>query len=84
MDWTFDVSDVLQIGLILATMIGGYWKLSNRIALLEMKTADIEKDINANESKMEHKIDLLVDKIDALIIQVTRLKEKTSMRDGKD
>lgn len=78
MDLSFTAGDLIQIIVILASLMTAYWKLSNRISLVEAKTRDLERDGRTNESKLEKKIDTLSVKIDALLVEVTAIKAKTN------
>ena len=74
MEFTFNIFNLLELLLILASVLGAYYKIDKRQVLLELRQATLEGELRRIDSSVDRKLTIIDKKLDNLSEAVAMIK----------
>ena len=74
MEFTFNIFNLLELLLILASVLGAYYKIDKRQVLLELRQATLEGELRRIDNGVDRKLTIIDKKLDNLSEAVAMIK----------
>ena len=74
MEFTFNIFNLIELLLILASVLGAYYKIDKRQVLLELRQATLEGELRRIDSSVDRKLTIIDKKLDNLSEAVAMIK----------
>lgn len=83
MDFSFNLSDLLSLIVVLAGVSAAFYKLSTRMGISEVNIKRIDRDVMENRHKIEVMDDKIESKLDAIMSKIEKINMNLSRIQGK-
>lgn len=84
MDFSFNLSDLITLIVVLAGVSAAFWKLSTRMGISEVNIKRIDRDVMENRRKIEIMDDKIEGKLDQIMAKIEKININLSRIQGKD